>query len=155
MARRVQRFKARPLIDAMRRLYNSGVKLPSFTVGDVRVAFDPLTGRLFASYADERIGTIKTSGLFEPAEGSRLMTHKVLRKIVENPLEAAVAGTLLGDCARCAICRIPLGREDRARGIGAKCWERTQLYRLRRVEKRTTVGDRGSSKLRPRRKFGV
>jgi hypothetical protein len=149
MARQVVRFHARPLIDVLRRIYNTGIKLPSFTVGEVRVSFDPLLGRLFATYANERIGTVKTSGLFEPAPRSRLVSHKLLRDIVEHPLEAAVAGLILGPRARCAICRIPLGREDRPRGIGASCWEKGEFWRL---EKKTNVGDRSSSKIGTRRK---
>lgn len=148
MARIVNRFHARPLIDVLRRIHETGIKLPSFTVGEVRVSFDPLLGRLFATYANERIGTVKTSGLFEPAPDSRLIAHKLLKDIVEHPLEAAVAGLILGPRARCAICRIPLGRKDRARGIGAKCWEKGEFWRL---EKKTNVGDRRSSKLVKRR----
>jgi hypothetical protein len=136
------------MIDALRRLYDSGVKRPSFTIGDVRVSFDPLTGRLFALYGGDRIGTVKSSGLFVPAPGSKLMAQQLLKKIVEHPLEAAVAGLLLGDRARCAICRVPLDKKDRERGIGAKCWEKA-------FEKEASVGDRVSSKLGTRRRFGV
>jgi hypothetical protein len=155
MARRVLRFHARPLIDALRRIYESGSKRPSFTVGDCRVSFDPLTGRLFAMYAGQRIGTVKTSGLFVPASNSFMKRYgtlvtKLLRGMVEHPVESALAGTLMGpEKSCCAVCRIPLNREDRKRGIGSSCWSKGGF------EKITTVGDRVSRKLEPRRKSGV
>lgn len=152
MAKQVHRFpEANRITAALRRLYRAGIRLPAFRVGEFGFALHPDTGRLFVTLGNRRLGTVLKDGLFRPTDDEfRKLDATIFEMVVSDPLTVLrmISGVLPEP--RCAVCRIPLGtKKDRACGIGKKCYEKGEFWRL---EKKTSAGDRRSSKLRTRRK---
>lgn len=138
MGRRLVRLRAKPLIDALRRLYDSGMRLPVFRVGGYTLALDPSTGRLYASRGRRKLGEVRVSGLYRPTPGAWDKDIENIQVIVEHSLDVARgAAILLGMNARCAVCNRKLDSKDTLRGIGARCYEKGQFHRLGEKETNT------------------
>jgi hypothetical protein len=128
---RIVRVRARPLIDALARLEDAGARLPTFTVGRVRVAYSAVPERLHATIKNKRIGTLTRGGLFRPVKGATPLQIASVKTLVENPIDVARgAAILLGFEATCPICGRVLDSKDRLRGIGPACYEKGEFWRL-------------------------
>lgn len=131
MKRRVYRVKARPLLGALERLYAEGSALPSFTVSRTRVAYGPTTGRLHVTVKGKRYASISRGGILRPHRSLTKFDIAVIRTLVENPIDVARGAAILsGFAARCPVCGRVLDAKDRLRGIGPKCYEKGEFWRL-------------------------
>jgi hypothetical protein len=116
------------------------MRLPALTVGEYRLALDPSSGRLYASRSARPLGSVSVAGIYRPREEATKLDITSVRALVERTLDVVKGAALLsGDDARCALCGIPLGKSDRPRGIGPKCWEKGQLEKLEETKTRETT----------------
>jgi hypothetical protein len=131
MKRRVYRVRSRGLLGALEKLYESGIRLPAFTVSRTRVAYSAATRRLHVTVRGKRYASISRSGILRPSVKLSKFDLAVIRAVVENPLDVARgAAILLGFDARCPICGRVLDSKDRLRGIGPRCYEKGEFQRL-------------------------
>jgi hypothetical protein len=150
MARQLYRVPSRPVMEALRRLYDSGIRLPELRVGELRLALHPQSGRLFVRLGERRLGTILTSGIFRPVENIHELGVAAVQVMLDDPLSVIRTVSNAMPKPKCAVCRIPLGHDiDRDRGIGDKCWKKGEFWRL---EKRASSAGQKSSKIEASRK---
>lgn len=144
-ARRIIRLKARPLLRALKTLRRSGERLPSVSAGGYRVSLQPDGGRLYARSGKRFLGSVGRSEVLRVAKGSTPVDVASIRALIETPLLVALGFAAFDKDPRCFVCGRLLSKEDIHRGIGPKCWERGEFWRL---EKSTSVGGRQRSKIR-------
>jgi hypothetical protein len=131
MKRRILRLRARPLFAVLRALGKTGTRLPSLGVGVYRVSLDTSNRRLYAKCLDRYLGEITVSGIYRPGTDARPLDIESVKLLVERTLDVARGSAiLLGLKARCALCGRLLDSKDRLRGIGAKCYEKAECWRL-------------------------
>jgi hypothetical protein len=119
--------------------------LPAFRVGGYTLALAPSNGRLYVTHGSSQIGDVLASGIFRPEYCAVDTEIRDILAIFDDPLNVARgAAILLGMEARCAFCNRLLDSKDRLRGIGEKCYEKTEAWRL---EKGANAGDSSSVRL--------
>jgi hypothetical protein len=144
--RRVMRLKARPLIRALKALRRAGERMPSVSTGGYRVSLQRDTGRLYARSRGRYLGSVGASGVYRPARASTAVDRASIQVLIEDPLNVARGAAMLSEEPRCFVCGRPLSQEDIHRGIGPKCWEKGEFWRL---EKEASVGVRKSGRMKP------
>lgn len=102
---------------------SSGLKRPKFYVGEMKISLAPLTGKnagaLYVTYEDDYQGKIVGSA-YQATRASKPETLDILRKIAENPGEAArMYGQQTGICCCCGA--ELTNKVSKAAGIGPIC----------------------------------
>lgn len=144
MSHRIVRVKARPLLRALKALRRAGERLPSVSAGGYRVSLQPDDGRLYARSGKRFLGSVGSSEVLRVAKGSTPVDVASIRALIETPLLVALGFAAFDQEPRCFVCGRLLSKEDIHRGIGPKCWEKGEFWRL---EKGTSVGVRKRRKM--------
>lgn len=131
MSHRILRLRARPLIEVLRALGRSGARLPAIRIAGYTVGLDSSNRRLYARSRRRFLGSISISGIFRVGKRVSEKDLASVRALVENTLHVARgAAILLGMNARCAACGRLLDSKDRLRGVGVRCYESGEFWRL-------------------------
>ena len=130
-AKRIVRLKARPLIRVLKALERSGIRFPSLAVAGYRLSLHPDSGRVYARSRRAFLGSVGVSGVLRLAPKARTRDVAAIAALVENTLDVARgAAILLGFEAKCPVCGARLDSKDHLRGIGPRCYEKGEFWRL-------------------------
>ena len=144
-ARRIYRFRARPLMDSLRLIRRAGTRLPTLTVGGYRIGLAPSNGRLYVTRGKVYLGEVTASGIFRSVGKATDKDIESIQAIIERTVEVvqAVAAATKGD-VKCAICNRVLYPTERKRGFGKACWANGEFNTY---ERRTIAWQQRSSKI--------